>query len=142
MQIAGQLKQGGSEDLLMRANLSLFSKFVTKSTPYEQYIKKAATGIVNFLRSAQDMQASAQKLMQKDDSYFQARTAESSETGTAQTSQSFTIDLGKGKATASLLTPSMEAVEIQIKPDENKVIVQVKDLLSSYNAMKFKGEIA
>ncbi|SFM55500.1 Flagellar hook-associated protein 2 N-terminus, partial [Paenibacillus sp. 1_12] len=61
------------------ANPSLFSKFVSRSKPYEQYIKTAATGIINFLKSAQDMQASAQKLMQKDNSSFQARTAESSD---------------------------------------------------------------
>ncbi|RUS43292.1 hypothetical protein [Cohnella sp. AR92] len=61
------------------ANPSLFSKFISKNKPYEQYIKIAATGIVNFLKSAQDMQASAQKLMQKENSSFQARTAESSD---------------------------------------------------------------
>ncbi|WP_239619327.1 flagellar filament capping protein FliD [Cohnella mopanensis] len=264
------------------ANPSLFSKFVSKSNPYEQYIKTAATGIANFLKSAQGMQSSAQKLMQKDNSSFQARTAESSDgkkvtatasagaasktyevkvnaiatsqtnsgtflskvetsvvskginqfnitiggkttkvsavisdndtndqaltklkdavnaaktgvtasivtddktgnkklelsndktgadqafevedvTGNAmsatgvknatqlasnasysvnggaiQTSQSNTIDLEKGKATATLMAPSMEAVKIQIKPDEDKVIAQVKDLVSSYNTM-------
>jgi flagellar hook-associated protein 2 len=264
------------------ANPSLFSQFVSKSKPYEQYIKTAATGIVNFLKSAQDMQASAQKLMQKDHSSFQARTAESSDSkkvtatasagaasktyevkvnaiatsqtnsgtylskvdtsvvskginqfnitiggkttkvsavisdndtndqaltklkdavnaaktgvtasivtddktgnkklelssgktgadqsfevedvtgnamsatgvknatqlasnasysvngGATQTSQSNTIDLEKGKATATLMAPSMEAVKIQIKPDEDKVIAQVKDLVSSYNTM-------
>jgi flagellar hook-associated protein 2 len=264
------------------ANPSLFTKFVSKSKPYEQYIKTAATGIVNFLKSAQGMQASAQKLMQKDQSSFQARTAESSDSkkvtatasagaasntyevkvnaiatsqtnsgtflskvdtsvvskgihqfnitiggkttevsavisdnntndqaltklkdavnaaktgvtasivtddktgnkklelssdktgadqafevedvtgnamsatgvknatqlasnasysvngGATQTSQSNTIDLEKGKATATLMAPSMEAVNIQIKPDEDKVIVQVKDLVSSYNTM-------
>ena len=264
------------------ANPALFSKFVSKSKPYEQYIKTAATWIVNFLKSAQDMQASAQKLMQKDHSSFQARSAESSDSkkvtatasagaasktyevkvnaiatsqinsgtllsiadpsvvskginqfnitiggkttkvsavisdndtndqaltklkdavnaaktgvtasivtddktgnkklelssdktgtdqafevedvtgnamsatgvknatqlasnasysvngGETQTSQSNTIDLEKGKATATLMAPSMEAVKIQIKPDEDKVIAQVKDLVSSYNTM-------
>jgi len=264
------------------ANQSFLSKYVVKSKPYEQYFKTAATGIANFLKSAQDMQASAQKLMQKDNSSFQARTAESSDgkkvtatasagaasntyevkvnaiatsqtnsgtflstaalsvvskgiiqfditiggkitkisavisyndtndqaltklkdavnaaktgvtasivtddktgnkklelssdktgadqafevedvTGNAmsatgvknatqlasnasysvnggatQTSQSNTIDLEKGKATATLMAPSMEAVKIQIKPDEDKVIAQVKDLVSSYNTM-------
>lgn len=264
------------------ANPSLFSKFVSKSMPYEQHIKTAATGIVNFLKSAQDMQASAQKLMQKDNSSFQARTAESSDSkkvtatasagaasktyevkvnaiatsqtnsgtflskvdtsvvskginqfnitiggkttkvsavisdndtndqaltklkdavnaaktgvtasivtddktgnkklelssdktgadqafevedvtgnamsatgvknatqlasnasysvngGATQTSQSNTIDLEKGKATVTLMAPSMETVKIQIKPDEDKVVAQVKDLVSSYNTM-------
>ncbi|RKP46295.1 hypothetical protein D7Z26_24790 [Cohnella endophytica] len=264
------------------ANQSFFSKYVVKSKSYEQYIKTAATGIVNFLKSAQDMQASAQKLMQKDNSSFQARTAESSDNkkvtaiasagatsktydvkvnaiatsqsnsgtflskvetsvvskginqfnitiggkttkisavisdndtndqaltklkdavnaaktgvtanivtddktgnkklelssdktgadqafevedvtgnavsstgvknatqlasnasysvngGATQTSQSNTIDLEKGKATATLMAPSLEAVKIQIKPDEDKVIAQVKDLVSSYNTM-------
>lgn len=264
------------------ANPSLFSKFVSKSKPYEQYIKTAATQIVNFLKSVQDMQASAQKLMQKDHSSFQARTAESSDSkkvtatalagaasktyevkvnaiatsqtntgtflskvdtsvvskginqfnitiggkttkvsavisdidtndqaltklkdavnaektgvtasivtddktgnkklilssdktgadqafevedvtgnamsatgvknatqlasnasysvngGATQTSQSNTIDLEKGKATATLVAPSMQAVKIQIKPDEDKVIAQVKYLVSSYNTM-------
>ncbi|TVX95078.1 flagellar filament capping protein FliD [Cohnella terricola] len=264
------------------ANPSLFSNFVSKSNPYEQYIKTAATGIANFLKSAQAMQASALKLMQKDNSSFQARTAESSDNkkvtatasagaasktyevkvnaiatsqtnsgtflskvetsvvskginqfnitiggkttkvsafisdndsndqaltklkdavnaaktgvtasivtdektgnkklelssdktgadqtfevvdvtgnamsatgvknatqlasnasysvngGATQSSQSNTIDLEKGKATATLMAPSMEAVKIQIKPDEDKVIAQVKDLVSSYNTM-------
>ncbi|MBJ6361501.1 flagellar filament capping protein FliD [Paenibacillus sp. GCM10012307] len=264
------------------ANPSLFSKFASKSKSYEQYVKTAATGIANFLKSAQDLQASAQKLMQKDNSSFQARTAESSDSkkvtatalagaaskiyevkvnaiatsqtnsgtflskaetsvasrginqfnitiggkttkasavisdndtndqvltklkdavnaaktgitasivtddktgnkklelssdktgaeqafevedvtgnamsatgvkhatqlasnasysvngGATQVSQSNTIDLEKGKATATLLAPSMEAVKIQIKPDENKVIAQVKDMVTSYNMM-------
>lgn len=263
-------------------NPSLFPKFAWKSNPYEQYIKTAATGIANFLKSAQDVQASAQKLMQKDHSSFQARTAESSDSkkvtatasggaaiknyavkvnaiaisqknsgiflskvdpsvvskgtnqfnitiggkttkvsavisdndtndqaltklkdavnaaktgvtasivtdektgnkkleltsdktgtdqafevedvtgnamsatgvqnatqrasnasysvngGATQTSQSNTIDLEKGKATVTLMAPSAEAVKIQIKPDEDKVIAQVKDLVSSYNTM-------
>lgn len=264
------------------ANPYLFSKFVSKSRPYEQYIKTAATGIANFLKSAQDMQASAQKLMQKDHSSFQARTAESSDSkkvtalasagaaskayevkanaiatsqrnsgtflskvdpsvvskginlfnitiggkttkisavisdndtneqaltklkdavnaakigitasivtddttgnkklefisdktgtdrafevedvtgnamsatgaqnatqlasnasysvngGATQTSQSNTIDLEKGKATATLAAASSEAVKIRIEPDEAKIIAQVKDLVSSYNTM-------
>lgn len=264
------------------SNASIISKFVSKSNVYEQYIKTAATGIANFLKSAQEMQASAQQIMQKDHSSFQARTAESSDkmkvtaaasagaasrtyevkasaiatsqtnsgsflskpdtsvvskglnqfnitiggkttkvsagisdqdtndqaltklrdavnaaktgvtasivtdeqtgnkklelssdkTGTdqafevddvtgnamsatgvkhatqlasnasysvnggvTQTSQSNTIDLEKGKATATLKAPSMEAVNIQIKPDEDKVIAQVKDLVTSYNTM-------
>ncbi len=61
------------------SNSALFSYFVSKSKPYEQYIKTAATGIANFLKSAQKMQASAQQLLQKDQSPFQARTAESSD---------------------------------------------------------------
>lgn len=263
-------------------NESFFSTYVVKSNAYELYIKTAATGIVNVLKSAQDMQSSAQKLIQKDHSSFQARTAESSDgkkvaatassgaasqtyavkvnaiatsqtnggtflskaetsvasegihqfnitiggkttkvaavisdndtndqaltklkdavnaaktgvtasivtddktgnkklelssdktgadqafkvedvTGNAmsatgvmnatelasdafysvnggatQTSQSNTIDLEKGKATATLMAPSMEVVKIQIIPDEDKVIAQVKDLVSSYNTM-------
>ncbi len=264
------------------ANPSLFSKFDSKSKPYEQYFKTSATLIVNFLKSAQEMQASTQKLMQKDHSSFQARTAESSDIkkvtatasagatsktydvkvnaiatsqtnsgtflskaapsvvnkgtnqfnitiggnttkvsavisnkdtndqaltklkdavnaaktgvtasiitddktgnkklelssyktgedqafevedvtgnamsatgvknatqlassasysvngGATKTSQSNTIDLEKGKATATLKALAMEAVKIQIKPDEDKVIAQVKDLVSSYNTM-------
>ncbi|QJD84728.1 flagellar filament capping protein FliD [Cohnella herbarum] len=264
------------------ANQSFLSNYVVKSKPYEQYIKTAATGIANFLKSAQDMQASAQKIMQKDHSSFQARTAESSDGkkvtatasagaasktyevkvnaiatsqtnsgtflskvdtsvasrgtnqfnitiggkttkvsavisdndtndqaltklkdavnaaktgvtasivtddktgnkklelssdktgadqafeveditgnamsatgvqdatqlalnasysvngGTTQTSQSNTIDLEKGKAAATLLAPSTDTVNIRIKPDEDKVIAQVKDLVSSYNTM-------
>ncbi|MBO9599222.1 MAG: flagellar filament capping protein FliD [Cohnella sp.] len=264
------------------AHRFLFNYFVSKSKPYEQYIKTAATGIANFLKSAQEMQASAQKLLQKDQSSFQARTAESSDskkvtatasagaasktyevkanaiataqtnsgtwlskadpsavskgvnqfnvtiggkttkisaeisdndtndqaltklkdavnaaktgvtasivadeqtgrkklelssdkTGTAhafevkdvagnamsatgvqnatqlaanasysvnggatQTSQSNTIDLEKGKVTATLAAPSSEAVTIRIKPDEDRIIAQVKDLVSSYNTM-------
>lgn len=126
------------------ANPNLFSEFVSKSKPYEQYLKTAATLIVDFLKSVQDMQASAQKLMQKDQSSFQARTAESSDSkkvtysvngGAAQTSQSNTIDLEKGKATATLVAQSIEAVKIQIKPDEDKVIAHVKALVSNYNTM-------
>ncbi|WEK53574.1 MAG: flagellar filament capping protein FliD [Candidatus Cohnella colombiensis] len=266
----------------LSANPSLFSMFVSKSKTYEQYVKTAATGIVNFLKSAQDMQASALKLMQKESSSIQARTAESSDSkkvtaiasagaasktyevkvnaiatsqtnsgtllskanpsivskgtnqfnitiggkttkvsafisdndtndqaltklkdavnasktgvtasivtddktgnkklelssdktgadqafevedvtgnamsatgvknatqlasnasysvngGATQTSQSNTIDLEKGKATATLVASSVDAVKIQIKPDEDKVIAQVKDLVTSYNAM-------
>ncbi|BBI33325.1 flagellar filament capping protein FliD [Cohnella abietis] len=264
------------------ANQSFFSKYAVKNNSYEQYIKTAATGIANFLKSAQDMQASAQKLMQKDHSSFQARIAESSDSkkvtatasagaasktyevkvnaiatsqtnsgtflskaepsvvskginefnitiggkstkvsavisdndtndqsltklkdavnaaktgvtasivtddktgnkklelssdktgadqafevkdvtgnamsatgvknatqlasnasysvngGATQTSQSNTIDLEKGKATATLVAPSTDTVNIRIKPDEDKVIAQVKDLVSSYNTI-------
>ncbi|WP_027088004.1 flagellar filament capping protein FliD [Cohnella panacarvi] len=60
----------------LSANLSYF---FSKSKPYEQYIKTAATGIANFLKSAQEMQASAHRIMQKEQSSFQARTAESSD---------------------------------------------------------------
>ncbi|MGO4371915.1 flagellar filament capping protein FliD [Paenibacillus sp. MCAF20] len=264
------------------ANPSLLSKLVSKSNTYEQYIKTAANGVANFLKSAQDMQASAQKLMQKEHSSFQARTAESSDRtkitaaasagaasrtyevkvnavatsqtnsgsflskaessvvskginqfditiggkttkvsavisdkdtndqalsklkdavnaaktgvtasivtddqtgnkklelssdktgadqafevedvtgnamsatgvnhatqlasnafysvngGATQTSQSNAIDLEKGKATATLIAPSTETVKVQIKPDEDKVIAQVKDLVTGYNTM-------
>lgn len=264
------------------SNPSLFSYFVSKSKPYEQYIKTAATGIANFLKSAQKMQASAQQLLQKDQSAFQARTAESSDSkkvtaaasagaanktydvkvnaiatsqtnsgaflskdgpsvvgkgvnqfnltiggkttkisaniaendtndqalnklkdavnaaktgvtasivtdketghkklelssdktgtgqvfeveditgnaisatgvyhatqqaanasysvngGATQISQSNTIDLEKGKVTATLAAATSEAVTIQVNPDEDKIVAQVKDLVSSYNSM-------
>jgi len=256
--------------------------YFSKSKSFEQYIKTAATGIANFLKSAQDLQASAQKLLKKDHSAFLARTAETSDSkkvvaaaspgtarktyeinvnaiatsqinsgtllsiaapsvvskginqfnittggktmevavfisdndtndqalaklkdaihaakmgitasrvtddktgnkklelnsnktgedqafevedvagnamsstgikhavqlasntsysvngGATQTSQSNTIDLEKGKAAATLMAISSEAANIQIKPDEDKVIAQVKDLVSSYNTM-------
>lgn len=261
---------------------SLFSYYFSKSKPYEQYIKTAATGIANFLKSAQEMQASAQQLLQKDKSSFQARTAESSDNkkvtatasagaankaydvkvhaiatsqtnsgaslsktdasvvskganrfnltiggkttkisaeisendtndqaltklkdavnaaktgvtasivtdeqsgykklelssdgtgtnqafevedvtgnamsatgvrnvtqqasnasysvngGAVQASQSNTIDLEKGKVTATLAVASSEAVTVRIKPDEDRILSQVKDLVSSYNMM-------
>jgi flagellar hook-associated protein 2 len=267
-------------------NSSLFTEFVLKSKPYEQYMKTATTGIVDFLKSVQDMQESTRKLMQqeqeKENSSFQARTAESSDSnkvtavasagaasktyevkvnaiatsqtnsgtllsgadssvvstginefnmtiggkttkvsvvisdhatndqaltklkdavntaqtgvtatvvtdkdtgnkklelrsdmtgtdqafevediignamsatgannattlasnasysvngGETQTSQSNTIVLEKGIVMATLMTPTMEAVSIRVKPDNDKVISQVKDLVSSYNAM-------
>lgn len=264
------------------ANPSLFSKFVSKSKPYEQYLMTSALMIANFLKSVQEMQESAQKLMEKDSSSLQARTAESSDSkkvtatasaeaasntyevkvnaiatsqtnsgtwlskadtsvvsngsnqfnitiggkttkvsaifsdsdtndqaltklkdavnaaktgvtasivtddrtgnkklelssdktgtdqafevedvtgnamsatgvtnatqlasnasysvngGPTQTSQSNSIDLEKGKVTAKLTASSTEAVSIQVKPDNDKVLSQVKDLVSSYNAM-------
>jgi len=61
------------------SNPSLFSKYVLNSKPYETYLKSAASGIASFLLSAQDVQASAQQLMQKDQSAFLSRTAESSD---------------------------------------------------------------
>jgi len=81
------------------ANQSFLSKYVVKSKPYEQYFKTAATGIANFLKSAQDMQASAQKLMQKDNSSFQARTAESSD----------------GKKVTQLHRPELRAILMKLK---------------------------
>lgn len=60
---------------------SLFARYVLNSKPYQQFVRTAATGIVNFLRSAQDMQEAARKLMQQQDSPFQARTARSSDGG-------------------------------------------------------------
>jgi flagellar hook-associated protein 2 len=269
---------------IQRGGSSLFTEFIMKSKPYEQYMKTAANEIVSFLKSMQDMQQSAQSLLQKEkeNSPFQARTAESSDSkqvtasasagaasktyevkvnaiataqtnrgtllsgadssvvskgmnefnitiggkttkvsavisendsndqalsmlkdavnvaqtgvtaaiitdkdtgniklelrsdktgtdqafevedisgnamsatgvnntmqqasnasysvngGEIQTSQSNTIDLEKGKVTATLVTSSMETVSIQVKPDHDKVISQVKDLVSSYNVM-------
>jgi len=265
------------------ANQALgFSKLNSNNNPYEQFAKSAATGVANFLKSSQDVHASAQKLIQKDNSSFQARTAESSDSkkvtanasagaaskayevkvneiatsqtnsgtflskaessavskgtnqfnitigdkttqvsanisasdtndqalnklkdsinaaktgvtasivtddktgnkklelssaktgtdqafkvedvtgnamsatgvknatqvasnasysvngGPTQTSQSNMIDLEKGKATATLVAASEEAVKIRVKPDEDKIIAQIKDLVSSYNAM-------
>jgi flagellar capping protein FliD len=61
------------------ANSSFFAKYVLHSKPYEQYIKTAATGIANFLKAARNMQESAQHLLQKNDSPFQARTVKSSD---------------------------------------------------------------
>jgi flagellar capping protein FliD len=55
--------------------------------------------------------------------------------GAAQSSQSNTIELEKGKVTATLLGSSAEAVSIQVKPDQDAIVSQVKDLVSSYNAM-------
>jgi len=259
-----------------------FSKRNSNNSPYGQFAKSAATGVANFLNASKDVQASAQKLTQKDNSAFQARTAESSDNkkvtanasagagsksyevkvdavatsqtnsgnslskadssvvskgtnqfnitvgdkttqvsanistsdtneqalnklkdsinaaktgvtasvvtddktgnkkleltsaktgtdqafkvedvtgnaltatgvatatqaatnasysvngGAVQTSQSNTIELEKGKATATLVTASNDAVKIQVKPDENKIVAQVKELVSSYNAM-------
>ena len=55
--------------------------------------------------------------------------------GATQTSQSNTIDLEKGKVTATLKASSTEAVNIQVKSDDDKVISQVKQLVSNYNEM-------
>lgn len=61
------------------ASSSFFAKYVLHSKPYEQYVKTAATGIANFLGAAQDMREAAQRLLQKNDSPFQARTVKSSD---------------------------------------------------------------
>lgn len=66
---------GGSSN----ANAPLFFKYVSHSRPYEQYLRSAATGIANFLSAALDMRSAAQKLTQKEDSPFLARTAKSSD---------------------------------------------------------------
>ncbi|WP_219641438.1 flagellar filament capping protein FliD [Cohnella sp. CFH 77786] len=53
--------------------------------------------------------------------------------GTAVTSSSNVIDLEEGKATATLLKPTSDDAEIQVKPDEAGVLKQVKQLISDYN---------
>jgi flagellar capping protein FliD len=58
--------------------MSPLTSYAWNSKPYEQYLKSAATGIANFLKSALDVQGAAQKLTQKETSAFQARKAESS----------------------------------------------------------------
>lgn len=55
--------------------------------------------------------------------------------GAIQTSQSNTIELEKDKVTVTLLAPSMETVRIQVNPNVDKIISQVSELISSYNAM-------
>jgi flagellar hook-associated protein 2 len=52
-----------------------------------------------------------------------------------QSSQSNVIELERGKVTATLLKPSMEAIDIKVRPDEKKAVEQVGQLISSYNAM-------
>jgi len=49
------------------------------SNPFEQITKNAATGIANFLKSAQSVQSAASNLLQKNSTAFQARTASSSD---------------------------------------------------------------
>ncbi|WP_372630367.1 flagellar filament capping protein FliD [Cohnella sp.] len=44
-------------------------------SPYEEFVKKAATGIADFLESARKLQYSAQELGRRTDSPFQAREA-------------------------------------------------------------------
>jgi len=69
-------------------HLSAYSRHMTstslinplaRSAPYEPYIRSAATGIANFLKSSQKMQHAAQALTQTDSSALQARTTESSD---------------------------------------------------------------
>jgi flagellar capping protein FliD len=50
---------------------------------YNQTLKTAAAGVANVVKSAQELQSAARKLLQKDQSAFQARTAESSDGKTA-----------------------------------------------------------
>jgi flagellar hook-associated protein 2 len=52
-----------------------------------------------------------------------------------QTSQSNTIDLEKGKVTATFLKPTSDAVKIDVHPDEKKALEQVGQLISNYNTM-------
>jgi len=55
--------------------------------------------------------------------------------GPLQTSQSNTIELEKGKVTATLAAPSSETVNILVRADSDKILSQVKELVSNYNAM-------
>lgn len=55
--------------------------------------------------------------------------------GDTQTSQSNSIVLEKGKVTATLAAPTTEEVTIEVKPDSDKIISQVKGLVESYNTM-------
>lgn len=50
----------------------------TQATPYQEYVKKAAAGIADFLESAGKLQQSAQGLSRKTDLPFQARETTSS----------------------------------------------------------------
>ncbi|RED55479.1 flagellin hook IN motif-containing protein [Cohnella lupini] len=56
--------------------------------------------------------------------------------GATQTSGSNMIELEKGKASATLLKPTTDAVEVRIRPDEGQVTKQIGKLVSDYNAMQ------
>jgi phage gpG-like protein len=86
-------------------------------TPSEQIIKTAATEIADFLKSARNVQTIANSLVQKD------------------ASQSNTIVLEKGKLTDKLLKAAPEAVEISVRPDEDKTVEQAGKLIAGYNEM-------
>lgn len=62
--------------------------------------------------------------------------------GAAQSSQSNEIELEKGKVRATLLAPTAEGVAIDVRPDSDEAVGQVKRLLSSFNAMHARGEDA
>jgi len=55
--------------------------------------------------------------------------------GDAVESQSNIVELERGKVTATLHAASEEAVTITVKPDAEKIVAQVKDLVTSYNAL-------
>lgn len=55
--------------------------------------------------------------------------------GETTESQSNTVELERGKVTATLHAASEEAVTITVKPDADKIVSQVKDLVAGYNAL-------
>jgi flagellar hook-associated protein 2 len=56
--------------------------------------------------------------------------------GATQVSQSNEVTLERGKVVASLRNPSIGTVEIQVKPDGDQAVKQVKQLVESYNGMR------
>ncbi|MFD0673361.1 flagellar filament capping protein FliD [Cohnella sp. GCM10027633] len=62
--------------------------------------------------------------------------------GAAQSSQSNEVELEKGKVKATLLAPTTEEVTIEVRPDADQATKQVKQLLSSFNAMHERGDAA
>jgi len=76
----------------------------------------SATGVTNVARQAADASYSV-------------------DGGPTLVSQSNTIELEKGKVTATLLAVTDEAVSIQVGPDSERIVSRVKDLVSGYNAM-------
>lgn len=63
--------------------------------------------------------------------------------GATQSSQSNTIELEKGKVTAKLVAPTTDAaVTIGVRPDADQALKQVKELISSYNAVRERGKEA
>lgn len=55
--------------------------------------------------------------------------------GELQTSQSNTISLEDEKATATLIAPTTDSVQINIRPDEEKAVKEIKQLIDGYNEM-------
>jgi flagellar hook-associated protein 2 len=92
----------------------------SSSNAFEQMAKSAAAGIAAETTGITSITSIA------------ANASYSVNGAVNQTSQSNTIDLEKGKVTATFLKPTSDAVKIDVRPDEKKALEQVGQLISNY----------